>query len=461
MMHRLPKGLLVLLAVLALVAGACSSESGNTDEPVGGTDTAGVTATTGVSAETPTTTTGGGGDSTAADEIVLNLWTFGNMGFDTVIAEWEAQNPGVKVEQKVAGYDEHHEALLTALASGEVPEIAAVEVGYSSMFLAVPDKFVDLNTLGAADIAGNYLPWRWEQGVAADGRVIGIPTDVGGMAIAYRTDLFAAAGLPTDRDEVSALWPTWDDFIAVGKRYVAGSGGQAFIDSGGTFYQAVLNQGTEKYYTTPDANGDTTLIYETSPQNLKAWDLSVQAIDAGLSAAYANFSPEWNAAMANGDFAVLMAPAWMLGYIQGQAPDTAGLWDIAAMPEGGGNWGGSQLTIPAGSKHQDLSWSLISYILDADSQLSVFKEFGNFPSIPALYDSEAIQSFTNPFFDDAPVGPIYAASAESLSPIYEGPQERAISREFGNGLNRIEQGLEDPPTAWKTTIEAIKLEVGS
>ena len=54
--------------------------------------------------------------------------------------------------------------------------------------------------------------------MSADGKTqIGLGTDVGGLAMCYRTDLFEKAGLPTDRDAVSKLWPTWDDFINVGK----------------------------------------------------------------------------------------------------------------------------------------------------------------------------------------------------------------------------------------------------
>ena len=75
--------------------------------------------------------------------------------------------------------------------------------------------------LSATDIKKNYLGWRWEHGVAYDDSVIGIPTDVGGLEVAYRIDLFKKAGLPTDRVAVGKLWPTWDAFIATGQKYLA------------------------------------------------------------------------------------------------------------------------------------------------------------------------------------------------------------------------------------------------
>ena len=37
----------------------------------------------------------------------------------------------------------------------------------------------------------------------------------------------------------------------------------------------------------------------------------------------------------------------MTNYIQDNAKDASGKWDIATIPGGGGNWGGSYLTVPA------------------------------------------------------------------------------------------------------------------
>ena len=65
------------------------------------------------------------------------------------------------------------------------------------------------------------------------------------MQVAYRSDLFKKAGLPTDRVAVRKLWPTWDAFIATGKKYVAKltpaekKAGKGFIDDAGSIYAAV------------------------------------------------------------------------------------------------------------------------------------------------------------------------------------------------------------------------------
>ena len=94
---------------------------------------------------------------------------------------------------------------------------------------------------------GQWLPWKYNQATTADGKdTIGLGTDVGGLAMCYRRDLFEKAGLPTDRDEVAKLWPTWDDFITAGKKFQAGIGSDTkvhFIDSATNTYNAILMQG--------------------------------------------------------------------------------------------------------------------------------------------------------------------------------------------------------------------------
>ncbi len=86
---------------------------------------------------------------------------------------------------------------------------------------------------------------------------------------------------------------------------------------------------------------------DSNPAVKAAWDESVKMVDAGISAKLKSFSNEWNAGFKNGAFATVACPAWMTGYITEQAGDgNAGKWDIASVPGGGGNWGGSFLAVP-------------------------------------------------------------------------------------------------------------------
>ena len=392
-----------------------------------------------------------GGTEASADQKVLQFWAFGDMGLGDLIAEYEEMNPDIKINMKVSDFDPHHQGLLTSLDSA-APDIAAIEVGYSSLFKAVAGKFTDLADYGAADVAGDYLDWRWNHGVDLDGRVFGIPTDVGPMTICYRSDLFAEAGLPTDRDEVSALWPTWEDFIAVGEQYVAATGNK-FLSSTGYVWNAVKNQSTEKFYS---ADGSS-LIYETNPQIQKAWDLSVAATP--IAANIGDWTADWNAGMNNGAYAVLTCPAWMMGYIQGQAPDLAGAWDVATMPEGGGNWGGSQLTVPARAQYPEEAAKFILWILSAENQLKLFKASGQFPSTLAAYEDAELLAFESEYFNNAPVGAIYTAGALKLKPIFEGKKQRAIDNIFGQALSRVALKKQTAAAAWQQAMDGERARV--
>jgi cellobiose transport system substrate-binding protein len=390
----------------------------------------------------------------AASQTTITIWSFGNVIRPELVTEYEAAHPDINIVVKKSELDPHHNSLITAMLAKNTPDIAAVEVSYSGYFRSYPKYFTDLRTLGASDMQKDYLDWRWEQGVADNGSVIGIPTDVGGAAIAYRTDLFKAAGLPTDPAKVSALWPTWDAYTKVGQQYKAKTK-KAFIDNSGTIFAAILNQGTQKYY---DRNGG--LIYSTNPQVKSAFNGASNALAAGIGSNISQFTSDWNVGMNKGTFATVIAPAWMLDYIKQQAPGTKGKWNIASLPGGGGNIGGSQLTIPVSAKHPSEAMDFIKWYLSPQMQLRVFKAYGLFPSTKSIYNDPAVANYTDPFFSNAPLGAIYTKGALALKPIFEGRQQRQIDNIFGQALSRIALKKQSAAAAWQKALSEIQKTVG-
>lgn len=347
------------------------------------------------------------------------------------------------------------QALTTALAGGKVPDLVLIQGDDLPKFVQQPQNFHDLRGFGAEGIKSDYLDWVISQSTTRNGEILGIPTDVGGMAVAYRTDLFAAAGLPTDREAVGQLWPTWDAFIETGTRYTAATG-KAFVDNAATsvFYQAV-NQGSQKYY---DEAGN--LVYDRNPQVKQAFDLALKTIRAGVTAKQSSFSTGWSAAMGQGQFAVLAAPSWMLNAIRMNAPDTNGKWDIATIPGGRGNWGGSYLAIPKRANNPQAAWNYIAETQSPTGQLEHFLVEGSLPTTPSVYQDPRLTSRQEPFFSNAPVGKIYTSSLLGLTPFYIGPDSSAIGQEFLNALTNVEQGAGDPDDAWEAALRNIKTAIG-
>ncbi|MFI6791424.1 ABC transporter substrate-binding protein [Nonomuraea sp. NPDC050383] len=401
---------------------------------------------------------GGGSTSSqpAGDGKSFEFWSFTGINQKVSVEGYQKQNPGVQVKLTEVGTSvETAQALTTALAGGKVPDLVLIQGDDLPKFVQQPQNFQDLRQYGADKVKGDYLDWVMSQSTAKGGEIIGIPTDVGGMAVAYRTDLFKKAGLPTDREEVGKLWPTWDAFIETGKKYTAATG-KAFVDNAATsvFYQAV-NQGPQKYY---DPSGN--VVYSTSPQVKAAFDLAIKAAQAGITAKQSSFTDGWSAGMGKDQFAVISAPSWMLNGIRTNAPGTKGKWDVAVIPGGAGNWGGSYLAIPKNAKNPKAAWDYIAKTQSPQGQLDHFVDSGALPTTPSVYKDPKLTGLKDPFFSDAPTGAIYTTSLLGLKPFHIGPDSSAIGQEFQNAITNVEQGKGDPAKAWDAALGNIKTAIG-
>jgi cellobiose transport system substrate-binding protein len=390
--------------------------------------------------------------SAKSEDVNLTVSLFGDFGYHDLYKKYEAAHPGVTITESIQAYQDHHTQLAQHVAVGAgAADVEAIEVGFIPQFTPQPQNFVDLRKHGASALKKLYLPWKWEQAVGKGGSVVGLGTDVGSLAICYRKDLFAKAGLPTNRVAVSKLWPTWQAYIAAGKRYQAKAPkGTFFFDTGSNVYNAMTGQINPRFY---NAKGD--VIVSKNPLLKAAYDLTMIGIKAGESAGLSAFSTEWNTGYKKGVFATVTCPAWMMGYIQGQAPKSAGKWDIAATPGTGGNWGGSFLSVPKQSSHQDEAADLVKFLTSPSSLASIFKNTGNLPSQTALLKSKPVQNFKNKFFSNAPVGKIFANSALRLKPQILGPHQGDIQQASTSAIERVEQGKQSPAKSWAQFLKDV------
>jgi cellobiose transport system substrate-binding protein len=394
-------------------------------------------------------TASGGGRA----KITLRVGLFGDFGYQDLYKKYEATHPNVDIKEDIQSYPDHHSNLAKHLAVGSgADDIESVEVGFIAQFKSQPNLFVNLNRLGAKNLQKQWLAWKWRQSVAPNGAQIGLGTDVGSLAICYRRDLFRKAGLPTSRAAVSKLWPTWKQFVAVGKRFQKHAPRRvSFFDSGSNVFNAIIGQLNPAYY---DSKGK--VVVSSNPKVKEAWSLTMQAVLARESAGLAAFSNDWNTGYKKGTFATVTCPAWMMGYIQGQAPATKGKWDIAAVPGGGGNWGGSFLTVPKQGGHTHEAYDLAKFLTSPASEAYIFKHTGNLPSQPALYTSKAVTSFKNPFFNNAPVGKIFTTAAKKLKPQVTGPHQGDIQTAVSNAIQRVEQRKQSPAKSWKQFLKDVE-----
>ena len=394
-------------------------------------------------------TASGGSQAT----ITLRVGLFGDFGYHDLYQKYEKTHPNIDIKEDVQSYPDHHSNLAKHLAVGSgADDIESIEVGFIANFKSQPSNFVNMNKLGVKKLKNQWLDWKWRQSVAPNGAQIGLGTDVGSLAICYRRDLFKKAGLPTSRTAVSKLWPTWQAYVATGKRFQKHAPkGVSFFDSGSNVYNAMIGQLNPAYY-----NAKGKVVVGSNPKVKAAYALTMKAIQAHESAGLAAFSNEWNTGYKKATFATVTCPAWMMGYIQGQAPATKGKWDIALTPGTGGNWGGSYLAVPAQSKNAAAAADLVKFLTSPASEAAIFKQTGNLPSQPALLKSKAVSGLKNPFFNNAPVGQIFATSALRLKPQVIGPQQGAIQTASSNAIQRVEQGKQSPAKSWSQFLKDVK-----
>ncbi|MGC9665825.1 extracellular solute-binding protein [Planosporangium sp. 12N6] len=397
---------------------------------------------------------GNGSDGQAGGNgpVTLTVNLFGNFGYQELYAKYKESHPNVTIKENVTDFNAHHKNLQAHLLAGSgTADIEAIEVGQVAGFRPQATKFVDF--LGQGVRKDQWVESTWQRATSPDGKALfGLGTDIGGLALCYRADLLKAAGLPGDRDAVSGLFTDWNSYVEVGKQFQAKSPNVKWFDAGSNLYNAIVNQSTKNAY---DESGK--IIVDTNPAVKQAWDTTVAAIQAGQSAGLAAFSPQWNTGFQKGQFATVTCPSWMMTYIKDNAPETAGKWDIAKIPgTGGGNWGGSYLTVPRASKHQREAIELAKWLTAPEQEKWLFTNKGNFPSDQELWSQPEVAGFTNPFFSNAPAGKIFSESAKNLNPQVVGPHQGEIGNVIGNALTSIEQGKASPDEAWKKALADVK-----
>ncbi len=398
----------------------------------------------------------GSGDSSG--KTTLNVGLFGTFGFKEagLYDEYMKAHPDIKiVESSVEQSADYYKALQTHLAANSgLADIQGIEIGFVADIVANhADQFVDFSKTDNADATkGTFYDWKYEEATSADGRVVGLGTDAGPQAMCFRRDLFQQAGLPTDRAQLAQAWSTWDGFIALGEQYEASPtkpADSAFLDSAASIFSAAVRQGQYAY---DDENGKP--ILETSDGVESAWKYASTAATAGITAGLTQFGDQWNSAFANGAFATIACPAWMLGYISSQAGDeAAGTWDVAPLPGQASNWGGSWLGVPTASKHQKEAVALVEWLTAPEQQVTMWTEQQHFPSSSVAAEDPSVASATSDYFSNAPIGQLFGDSAANLRFTPIGPFDTQIQQAFTTALTNVETKGQDPAAAFDDAVK--------
>jgi len=395
---------------------------------------------------------GGGGTPATQDpneKITLTVATFNDFGYtQELVDEYTKEHPNVTVElTKAATSNDARANYFQKLGKTGLADIEAIEVDWLPEVM----KYADLLQPVPKDLESRWLDWKVEAAKDAEGNLIGYGTDIGPEGICYRSDLFKAAGLPTDRDEVAKLIEgDWAKYFSVGDQYVKATG-KAWFDSAGGTYQGMINQ-VEAAYEDPESGE---IIATENPEVKSIYD-QVLAASATQSAHLGQWSDDWFAGLTNGAYATMLCPGWMLGVISGNAKDVT-TWDVAnVFPNGGGNWGGSYLTVPANGKHVAAASELAAWLTAPEQQIKAFVNAGTFPSQNEALTDPTLLDYKNEYFNNAPVGQIFSerATAVTVAP-FKGQFYFQINDAMQKALTRVEDGTQNATQSWDQWVSEV------
>ncbi|MFJ4519529.1 ABC transporter substrate-binding protein [Streptomyces sp. NPDC088810] len=395
---------------------------------------------------------GGGGKG----KITLTIGTFGVFGYKQagLYDEYMKLHKDINIKENVTTRtDVYWPKVLTRLQAGSgTDDVQAIEVGnITEAVQTQANKFVDL---GKEVDKSQWLDWKLAQATTKDGKTIGLGTDIGPMAICYRKDLFKKAGLETDRTKLAAQWKgDWQKYVDVGKQYMKKApNGTKFVDSASSVYNAALGGAETRYY---DKDGN--IVWDESEGVKKSWDAAMAVATSNMSAKLKQFDKPWDQGFANGTFASVACPAWMIGYIEQKSGDSGkGNWDVAAAPTAA-NWGGSFLGVPTAGKHQKEAIELVKWLTAPEQQAKVFAKQASFPSTPSAYASLKPAADTTTYFSNAPITQIFADSAKTIPVQYFGVKDQPINSALTDvGILQVEQKGKSPEQGWDAAKNEIK-----
>ncbi|MET8075745.1 ABC transporter substrate-binding protein [Streptomyces sp. NPDC005303] len=428
--HRL----LALAAVAALTTGVLAGCAGDSDDG----------------------DSSGSGNNSGGGKTTLTVGTFGVFGYKQagLYDEYTKLHPDITIKENVTTRtDVYWPKVLTRLQAGSgTDDIQAIEVGNITEAVQTQgSKFVDL---GKDVDKSQWLDWKNAQATTEDGKLIGLGTDIGPMAICYRKDLFQKAGLETDRTKLAAQWKgDWNKYVDLGKQYMKKApSGTKFVDSASSVYNAVLNGESERYY---DKSGK--VVWDKSNGVKNAWDVAMSVATSNMSAKLKQFDKPWDQGYANASFATVACPAWMIGYIQEKSGEAGkGKWDVAAAPTAG-NWGGSFIGVPTAGKHQKEAIALAKWLTAPEQQAKVFAKQASFPSTPSAYSTLKPAAATTEFFSNAPITQIFSDSAKTIPAQVFGVKDQPINTALTDiGILQVEQKGKSPEQGWDAATNEIK-----
>ena len=312
----------------------------------------------------------------AAQQPIVLQWQTANLTesqyepvWKQTIAEFEAANPGIKVEPVLVARKDHWTKFVAASQAKKAPCIVSVDLttaAYNGYLMPI-DKYWKAEPAAFRD--------AWSDAILASakwkGQLYGLPIWGGTYAEIYNRDLVVRAGLDPDKPP-----KTFDEYVAWGRK-LTGSDHWATAVLGGktdtttrVLLMWIWANGGEAF------NADMTeATFAKNPKSLEAIKTYLGLARQGLAApapTTTNYLEQTNL-YAQGKIATMRNAYWAVAKVVGDNPAMAGKSFVAPPPANVPNAPTlstvTASSISASCQHPDAAWKFIKF--DADRKWSI------------------------------------------------------------------------------------------
>ncbi|MEX2007693.1 MAG: sugar ABC transporter substrate-binding protein [Candidatus Levyibacteriota bacterium] len=143
-------------------------------------------------------------------EATLSYWGLWEDApiMQTIISDFERENPGIKIEYSKQDIKQYREKLATRIPDGTGPDVFRFHNTWLPMF---KEDLLPMSSdvITKEEFSGNFYPVAQED-LVENGAIYGIPLQIDTLSMYINTDLFQAAGItiPTN----------WQDFITASRQ---------------------------------------------------------------------------------------------------------------------------------------------------------------------------------------------------------------------------------------------------
>ena len=324
----------------------------------------------------------------------------------------------------------------TGAAGGVVPDVVEVEIGSVGKYFRGPPAsvgFLPLNDFLKADgldekiLQSRFAPWT------KGGVIYGVPHDVHPVAIAYRRDLFEAAGV----DLASArTWPEFGAQCLAFQQYWASRGAprramELSTAASDHLTLMLLQRGVNLI----DAGGachlDDPVVAETV-----GFYARLVAGPSAVGGEPGAGGTAWAGDLARGDFAAAFCPDWRVADLKAGAPGLAGKLALMPLPRFGpsdaptATWGGTMFGIPRSAADPAASWALLKFLLFSPEGLAARRRTSDV--LPPLRSAWADPAYHrhDPYFAGQKAEALFVELADKIPPRVQSPFTGVASAEL-------------------------------